>query len=84
MKSDQKLQRPINKNNTVIFFSNTMHDIFPIFQYTKDLKELDGKIIECAWDGKQWIYLRQRTDKSFPNSIKTAEGRHFMYFSLDV
>lgn len=43
-------------------------------KYTKDLKELDGKIIECAWDGKQWIYMRQRTDKSFPNSIKTAEG----------
>ena len=54
-----------------------MLDIFPVFQYTKDLKELDGKIIECAWDGKQWIYMRQRTDKSFPNSIKTAEGRPF-------
>ncbi|KAJ8321635.1 hypothetical protein KUTeg_000106 [Tegillarca granosa] len=48
----------------------------PLFEmkYTKDLKELDGKIIECSWTGREWKFMRQRTDKSFPNSIKTAQG----------
>lgn len=48
----------------------------PLFEmkYTKDLKELDGKIIECNWTGREWKFMRQRTDKSFPNSIKTAKG----------
>ncbi|CAC5380119.1 RNGTT [Mytilus coruscus] len=43
-------------------------------KYTKDLKEMDGKIIECSFDGQHWKFMRQRTDKSFPNSIKTAQG----------
>ncbi|KAI8483746.1 hypothetical protein Bbelb_385380 [Branchiostoma belcheri] len=41
---------------------------------TKDLKKYDSKIIECKFDGvtKQWVFLRERTDKSFPNSYTTA------------
>ncbi|XP_078584553.1 mRNA-capping enzyme-like [Branchiostoma floridae x Branchiostoma japonicum] len=41
---------------------------------TKDLKKYDGKIVECKFDGatKQWLFLRERTDKSFPNSYTTA------------
>ena len=44
-------------------------------QLTKELKELDGKIIECSYNGKDWVFMRQRTDKSFPNSISTAQGK---------
>ena len=43
---------------------------------TKDMRELDNKIIECSWDSetKRWLFMRQRTDKSFPNAKSTAEG----------
>ena len=36
---------------------------------------MNNKIIECSWDGKQWKFMRQRTDKSFPNSYDTAMGQ---------
>ncbi|ESO99996.1 hypothetical protein LOTGIDRAFT_158221 [Lottia gigantea] len=42
-------------------------------EMTKELRQLDNKIIECMWDGKYWKYMRQRTDKSFPNNLETAE-----------
>ncbi|KAH7953241.1 hypothetical protein HPB49_006318 [Dermacentor silvarum] len=42
--------------------------------WAKQLKELDNKIVECKIDGSQWVLLRERTDKSFPNSFSTAEG----------
>ena len=40
------------------------------------MKQLDGKIIECHWDfqARGWKFMRQRTDKSFPNSFTTAQG----------
>lgn len=41
-------------------------------KYDKDLKDLDGKIIECKYENKQWVFMRERTDKSFPNSFDTA------------
>lgn len=41
---------------------------------TKQLKALDNKIIECKFEDNQWVLLRERTDKSFPNSYNTAMG----------
>ncbi|KAL6433230.1 hypothetical protein ACFW04_006444 [Cataglyphis niger] len=41
---------------------------------TKQLKELDNAIIECKFDNGQWIFMRQRIDKSFPNSHSTADS----------
>ena len=40
------------------------------------MKELDNKIVECYWDQdkKVWKFMRQRTDKSFPNAYATAMG----------
>ena len=40
----------------------------------RELREQDGKIIECCWDFRrnQWRFLRVRTDKSFPNAYETA------------
>jgi len=40
----------------------------------KQLKELNNKIIECKWEDNQWIFMRERTDKSFPNGYNTAMG----------
>jgi len=38
------------------------------------LKELNNKIIECKWENNAWVYMRERTDKSFPNGYNTAMG----------
>jgi mRNA-capping enzyme len=43
----------------------------------KAVAELDGKIIECNFDGKSWCFLRERTDKSFPNAYSTAQAVAF-------
>lgn len=48
-------------------------------QVTKELRELDNKIIECSWNGSQWQFMRQRTDKSFPNSYDTAMGKLLLH-----
>ncbi|XP_037030418.1 mRNA-capping enzyme [Bradysia coprophila] len=45
---------------------------FASIKYTKYLKELDGKIIECKFENNSWVFMRERTDKSFPNSYNTA------------
>ncbi|XP_030752482.1 mRNA-capping enzyme [Sitophilus oryzae] len=42
--------------------------------YTKALKDLDGKIIECKLENNKWKFMRERTDKTFPNSYNTAMG----------
>ncbi|CAH1970958.1 unnamed protein product [Acanthoscelides obtectus] len=43
-------------------------------KYTKALKDLDNKIIECKYEDNQWKFMRERTDKSFPNSFDTAKA----------
>ena len=42
----------------------------------KVLRALNYKIIECKWDfeKKGWSFMRERTDKSFPNAFNTAQG----------
>ena len=53
------------------------------FQFTKALKHLDNKIIECKWENNQWVFMRERTDKSFPNAFKTAIGM-FIFISYFI
>ena len=48
---------------------------FAEMKVTKEIKELDNKIIECYFQNNQWKFMRQRTDKSFPNAYATAMGR---------
>ncbi|CAL1682344.1 unnamed protein product [Lasius platythorax] len=50
----------------------TPYGVLP--KLTKQLKELDNAIIECKFDNGQWIFMRQRMDKSFPNSHNTADS----------
>lgn len=54
---------------------------FGYIRLTKDIKELDNKIIECKFENNQWVFMRERTDKSFPNHYKTVEAvcRSFTY-----
>eukprot|EP00095_Tigriopus_kingsejongensis_P004298 maker-scaffold346_size200932-snap-gene-0.7 protein:Tk04298 transcript:maker-scaffold346_size200932-snap-gene-0.7-mRNA-1 annotation:"hypothetical protein CAPTEDRAFT_167250" len=42
----------------------------------KEVRELNNKIIECTWDAekKQWAFMRERTDKSYPNGFNTAQN----------
>ncbi|XP_058248641.1 mRNA-capping enzyme isoform X2 [Hemibagrus wyckioides] len=45
---------------------------FAQMKVTKDLKQYDNKIIECTFKNNTWVFMRQRIDKSFPNSYDTA------------
>ncbi|XP_076349616.1 RNA guanylyltransferase and 5'-phosphatase mRNA capping enzyme [Tachypleus tridentatus] len=45
---------------------------FGEIKVTKELKNLDKKIIECKFEDNQWKFMRERTDKSFPNGYTTA------------
>ena len=61
---------------------------FDSMKVTKAMKDLDGKIIECRYEmnamngmGK-WVFMRQRTDKSFPNSYNTAQCNLYWNFKL--
>uniref|UniRef100_A0A3Q3BBS9 mRNA-capping enzyme n=1 Tax=Kryptolebias marmoratus TaxID=37003 RepID=A0A3Q3BBS9_KRYMA len=45
---------------------------FATMRATKELKQYDNKIIECTFANNSWVFMRQRVDKSFPNSYTTA------------
>lgn len=47
---------------------------FAIMNYTSAIKDLDGKIVECKFENHEWKFMRERTDKSFPNSLNTANA----------
>ncbi|XP_037570170.1 mRNA-capping enzyme [Dermacentor silvarum] len=63
----------VPKNIGLLYVGGCDHP-FGRLKWAKQLKELDNKIVECKIDGSQWVLLRERTDKSFPNSFSTAEG----------
>lgn len=52
-----------------------------LLQITKDLKQYDNKIIECTFVNNTWVFMRQRVDKSFPNSYDTAMGKIHMCYT---
>ena len=47
---------------------------FATIKVNKTLKNYNNKIIECRFDMQKqaWIFMRERTDKSFPNAYTTA------------
>ncbi|XP_026737815.1 mRNA-capping enzyme [Trichoplusia ni] len=45
---------------------------FSSMKVTKEIKHLDNKIIECTFENGRWVFMRERTDKSYPNSYNTA------------
>lgn len=54
-----------------------MDQPFASMKVTKDIKHLDNKIIECTFENGRWVFMRERTDKSFPNSYNTATCKYF-------
>lgn len=57
---------------------------FAKMRVNKTLKELNNKIIECKFQDNQWIFMRERTDKSFPNSYDTATGTVFLLIPIYI
>lgn len=55
-----------------LLFVGQLESPFSKIRVTKDIRNLDGKIIECKFEGNQWTFMRERTDKSYPNSYNTA------------
>jgi len=43
----------------------------------KSTQKYDGKIIECKFENRKWVFIRERTDKSFPNAFSTAKAVAF-------
>lgn len=56
-------------------FVGQMDQPFARMKYRKELKDLDNKIIECKFENNEWKFMRERTDKSYPNSHSTAIGK---------
>ena len=59
---------------------------FAVMKVKKALHEFNNKIIECRYEFKgktgNWVFMRERTDKSFPNSFKTAQCKKFLIFEI--
>ncbi|XP_043922911.1 mRNA-capping enzyme [Protopterus annectens] len=55
-----------------LLFVGNFNRPFAQMKVTKDLKQYDNKIIECRFESNTWVFMRQRVDKSFPNSYDTA------------
>lgn len=55
-------------------FVSQLDKPFSKMKWSKSIKDLDNKIIECKFENNQWVFMRERTDKSFPNSFKTAKA----------
>ncbi|XP_011164113.1 mRNA-capping enzyme [Solenopsis invicta] len=47
---------------------------FSTIKITKQIRDLDNAIVECKFENGQWVFMRQRIDKSYPNSVTTAES----------
>lgn len=57
-----------------LLYVGGMSEPFSEIKVTKAFRDLDKKIIECKWENNQWVFMKERTDKSFPNGYKTAMG----------
>lgn len=57
-------------------FVGGLSEPFAVMKVNSTLKELNNKIIECRFENNSWVFMRERTDKSFPNSFSTASGKN--------
>lgn len=48
---------------------------FSAMKYNKSLRDFHNKIVECKYENNQWVFMRERTDKSYPNAYNTATGK---------
>ncbi|KAK0410615.1 hypothetical protein QR680_005235 [Steinernema hermaphroditum] len=77
---DFKLQiRKVTKEGELpqhIGYLYVQHRAEPIAEMkaTRSLLPYDNKIIECTYKDGKWCFMRERTDKSLPNSFNTANA----------
>lgn len=57
-----------------LLYVGSMTTPFAEMKYTRDLKDMHNKIIECKCEDNKWVFMRERTDKSYPNAYNTAVG----------
>lgn len=57
-----------------LLFVGHMDTPFSSMKYTKALREYHNKIIECKFENNNWVFMHERTDKSYPNAYNTAKG----------
>lgn len=57
-----------------LLYVGSMSTPFTEMKFTKDLKDKHGKIVECKYEDDKWVFMRERTDKSYPNAYNTAIG----------
>ncbi|PIK33875.1 putative mRNA-capping enzyme [Apostichopus japonicus] len=62
------------KESKGLLYVNHMKEPFAQMPITNALKKYNKKIVECKFDQKKqhWVFMRERTDKSFPNAYTTA------------
>ncbi|XP_070533802.1 mRNA-capping enzyme-like isoform X2 [Ptychodera flava] len=74
----QRVERPgmLPETHGYLYVGGKDMPFAEIRPLTKELKTYNNKIIECTFDSEKqvWVFLRERTDKSFPNSEATAMG----------
>lgn len=57
-----------------LLYVGGMKEPFDKIKMSKQIKNLNNAIIECKFENGQWVFMRERTDKSFPNSFNTAQS----------
>ena len=67
--------RMLPETKGLLFVGGSPHP-FAEIKVTKELRQYDKKIIECTFANNQWVFMRERTDKSFPNAYTTAVGKY--------
>jgi len=59
-----------------MLYVGSLHTPFAQIKISKELKALNGKIIECTYDKGHdcWVFMRERIDKPWPNGYETAKS----------
>src|SRR5699024_10848352 len=66
---DRSSDDPSREEYIGLLFVGRESEPFSEIELTKELHNCDNKIIECGFDmeREKWFFMRERTDKSFPN-----------------
>jgi mRNA-capping enzyme len=68
---DFRLQISLNEGKGYLYVNGQMEP-FSTIELSNDINHLNNRIIECRWWENKWDFMRERTDKSTPNHIKTV------------
>lgn len=71
-KKNVSIHRCLPQTVGQLFVGNHDAPFAKMSKLTKELKELNGKIVECKFENNNWVFMRERIDKSYPNSYNTA------------